>query len=94
MEFSSFLLVLHLTYSSNITLTSLTCFWLDCKMPMKQQWKWVIKYPDRLPEHSDWIDRKKNVISEFTEFMQTGHLLRQSPLYSTTIERFLVVLEF
>ena len=53
---------------------------------MKEQYKWVAKYPDRPSENSDWMDRKKDVVSDFTEFIETEQLLRQSPLYTTNID--------
>ena len=54
-------------------------------MPMKQQYKWVAKYPDRLSEHSDWMERKKDVVSDFTEYIQNEELLRL-PFPGTTID--------
>ena len=52
----------------------------------KAQYKWVAKYPDRLPENSGWMDQKKDVIRDFTQYIETEQLLRQAPLYSTTID--------
>ena len=86
MEFSSIFLVLHFTYSSNLTLTRLTCFFLISNMTVPQaQYKWVAKYPDRLPETSGWMDQKKEVIRDFTQFIETEQLLRL-PFPGTTID--------
>ena len=86
MEFSSIFLVLHLTYSSNLTLTRRTCFFLISNMTAPQaQYKWVAKYPDRLPETSGWMDQKKEVIRDFTQFIETEQLLRL-PFPGATID--------
>lgn len=85
MEFSSWVLVLQLVHSSNLTLTSLTCFWSDCHMSMKAQYRWVAKYPDSPSEKSSWMDKRQDVISDFTEYIQNEELLRL-PLPGTTVD--------
>ena len=51
----------------------------------KAQYKWVAKYPDRLPENSGWMDQKKEVIRDFAQFIETEQLLRH-PFPGTTID--------
>ena len=83
MEFSSCLIVLQLVYSSNLTLTILTCFGSDCNM--KAQYRWVAKYPDSPSEKGSWMEKRQDGVKDFTEYIDNEEMLRL-PLPGTTVD--------
>ena len=41
----------------------------DYQMPMKSQYRWVAKYPDKPSQKSSWMDRKRDVLQNFKEYV-------------------------
>ena len=54
-------------------------------MPTKAQYRWVVKYPDSPSEKSSWMDKRQDVVSDFTQDIQNDELLLL-PLPGTTID--------
>ena len=44
-------------------------------MPMKAQYRWTAKYPDRPNEKGSWMAKKQDVVMDFTEYIDNEEML-------------------
>ena len=44
-------------------------------MPMKAQYRWAAKYPDRPNEKGSWMEKRQDVIKDFTEYIDNEEML-------------------
>ena len=42
---------------------------------MKSQYRWVAKYPDRASEKGSWMEKREDVVRDFTEYIDNEEML-------------------